>query len=152
MVNLAKNYEVNEISISYKSKKNVSELEIVNSSVTARDYVYPLFDEFVEHHEEMWAILLNRANKCLGVSKISQGGINETVVDVRIIMQAALLASASGIILIHNHPSGIISPSVQDDSITRQAKQVCQLFNIPLLDHMIITSRLFYSYADEGHL
>ena len=155
MTNVAKNYEVNkvsEISISYKSSRDISEMVNLRSSIDARDFIFPYFENFVEHHEEVWVLLMNRSNKCLGIFKVSQGGITDALVDVRIVMQVALKANATSMILCHNHPSGNATPSSQDDSLTRKIKSACTLFDIHFLDHLIITSRLFYSYADEGRL
>ncbi len=97
-------------------------------------------------------MLLNRANKVLGVMNVSDGGITGTIVDVKLILQAAILGNASGLIISHNHPSGILSASVQDDFITRQLKKACEVMDIALLDHVIVTPESYYSYADEGRL
>ena len=84
---------------------------------------------------------------------VSIGGTGGTIVDIKLIMQCALLSNASGIIISHNHPSGILTASVQDDSITRRLKQACELMEIRFLDHIIISpEEKYYSYADEGRL
>ncbi len=103
-------------------------------------------------HEEFWVLLLNRANRVIDTLRISQGGTAATVVDVKIIMRSALQQLASGIILCHNHPSNNLQPSRQDDAITRKIKEAAQLFEISVLDHLVITEDGYYSYADEGHL
>lgn len=95
---------------------------------------------------------MNKANRVLGICPISEGGINETSADIRIIMQAAILGNASGIILAHNHPSGNAKPSLQDDQITQKIREISQLIGITLLDHLIITDESYYSYADEGRI
>jgi DNA repair protein RadC len=95
-------------------------------------------------------MLLNRANKVLGIAQISQGGISGTVTDVRIILQYALKANASGIILCHNHPSGNTEPSESDLRITSKLKDAALVNDINLLDHLIITSEGYYSMADMG--
>ena len=100
----------------------------------------------------MKLILLNKAGKLLGVAHISEGGIDETSADIRIIMQAAILGNASSIILTHNHPSGNLKPSTQDDLVTENLRKAAKLFNITLLDHIIVTDSGYFSYLDEGRV
>lgn len=96
-----------EITISYKDNVKASERIKILSSETSYSYLKPFYSECMEHHEESYVMFLNRANKALGVSFISKGGMAETVMDVKIILQTALKVHASGIILSHNHPSAI---------------------------------------------
>lgn len=110
------------------------------------------YDECMQHHEECWVMFLNQANRLLGLSCISKCGISQTVVDVRIILQTALLAHASGIILSHNHPSGNMVASSNDNAITSKLKKACELLDITLLDHIILSDTGYLSYADEGML
>ncbi len=84
--------------------------------------------------------------------KVSQGGITGTVADPRIILQAALMAGAVSLILPHNHPSGSLTPSRQDDELTKKIKGAATYFDIKVLDHVIITEEEYYSFADEGIL
>lgn len=95
-------------------------------------------------------MLLNRANRVLSIAQISQGGISGTVTDVRIILQYALKANASAIVLCHNHPSGNLQPSDADISITSKLKEAAIIHEINLLDHLIITAGNYYSMADMG--
>jgi DNA repair protein RadC len=96
-------------------------------------------------------MLLTRSNKVLGIASISKGGINGTVTDVRIILQYAIKANASGIIICHNHPSGNLQPSESDLTITRKIKESGNLMDIQLLDHLlIIPEEKYCSMADEG--
>lgn len=104
------------------------------------------------NHEEFWVILLNRANKVISEHQISAGGISGTVADPRMIFSLAIDAKASGIILCHNHPSGNLSPSEADRSLTRKIKEGALLFDIHLLDHLIITQSAYFSFSDEGIL
>ena len=90
--------------------------------------------------------------RVLGVSHISEGGIDRINVDIRHIMQVAILSNATGIVLCHNHPSGNLRPSGNDDRATRQIKEACKIFDISLIDHLIISSENYYSYIDEGRL
>ena len=97
--------------------------------------------------------MLNQANKLIGYTTISEGGLTSTIVDVRVVMQTALVSNATAIILAHNHPSGNTRPSGQDDSLTRKIKSACELMDIRLLDHIIVTPYdSYYSYNDEGRL
>ena len=94
-----------QISVNYKDA-DAAKRTLVNSSRVSYDIFKEAYDECMQHHEECWVMFLNQANRLLGLSCISKCGISQTVVDVRIILQTALLAHASGIILSHNHPSG----------------------------------------------
>ena len=102
--------------------------------------------------EECWVLLLNQANKVIDKVKISAGGLSATAVDVRCILREALLKRASAIALCHNHPSGSIRPSREDDLLTKQVAQASECMNIRFIDHVILTDGAFYSYADEGRI
>ena len=104
------------------------------------------------HVEEFWAIMLSRSNKVIGKERISSGGTVATVVDIKLIMRHAIEYLAQGIILAHNHPSGNLNPSVQDDSLTKKIKQAAALLDINILDHLIVSNDGYYSYNDEGRL
>lgn len=97
-------------------------------------------------------MFLNQSNQILGYTLISEGGITETSVDVRIILQAALLTNSVAIILAHNHPSGSMKPSKQDMDITKQVKDAARLMRITVTDHLILTDAGYYSFSDEGQL
>lgn len=147
-------YKVCDVKLTYSTKVKSSERAVIKTSEDAYTLLLEhIYDpDTIEHKEYFKVMLLNRANKVLGVSHISEGGINETSVDIRIIMQAAILGNASGIILSHNHPSGSKQPSYQDDQLTNRVNKAAKLFNISLLDHIIVTDSGFYSYADEGRI
>ena len=146
-------YQVNEVKLSYKTKQKASERPKIFCSKTSYDLLLNCFDaNTIEHKESFKVLLLNRGNKVLGVFNVSEGGISETTVDIRLILQAAILSNASGIILSHNHPSGEIKPSMQDDMITNKIKTACGVMGITVLDHVIVTPEKYYSYADEGKL
>ncbi len=103
--------------------------------------------------QEIFAVLfLNRANRVIALETISEGGITGTVVDIRIIMKKAVLHNAISIILCHNHPSGNLQPSRADEMITQKIKEAALLFDIRLLDHIIVSIDGHYSFADEGKL
>lgn len=95
---------------------------------------------------------LNRANRVIGIHRHSTGGVAGTVVDTKQILAVALKSNASSLILCHNHPSLNLQPSQADLEITRKIKQAAQTMDLSLLDHLIITSEGYYSFADEGVL
>ncbi|HKM94330.1 MAG TPA: DNA repair protein RadC [Prolixibacteraceae bacterium] len=103
-------------------------------------------------HEEFWVIYLDRANNVIGKARVSQGGVSGTVIDIRIILKKALEKLASSIILVHNHPSGNLSPSKADIDITQKASKAALLLDMKVLDHLIIANRKFMSFADDGLL
>ena len=125
-----------------------------NSTISGSQSIYREMRYHIDNlqHEEFWIVFLSRSNKIIGKECISKGGVAMTVVDVRIIMKSALDRLASGIILVHNHPSGNCNPSGQDDSITRRVNEATKFFDIKLLDHLIITSSGYYSYHANGKL
>lgn len=103
-------------------------------------------------HEEFWMVLLNRGNKIIGIEQISSGGITGTVVDARILFNAALKSNAVSIVLAHNHPSGSLKPSAADEELTRKIRDAGKLLEVQLLDHLIISESGYYSFADEGKI
>jgi DNA repair protein RadC len=124
--------------------------ESIRSSNDAFRLFYPFLCDIA--HEELWIALTNRAGKVLEKIKISQGGSGETSADLRFIMKAAIYSTCHGIILCHNHPSGNTQPSPQDDILTERLGKAAQLMSMQLLDHIIISDKYYYSYADEGRL
>ena len=122
----------------------------ISSSKDVFDIMSPLLSDLV--HEEFWVLFLNRSNKVLGKYKLSQGGISGTVTDVRLVMKKAIEFLASGIIVSHNHPSGNLQPSESDTKITQKIKEAGILFDIQLLDHIVIGEKEYYSFADNGIL
>lgn len=102
--------------------------------------------------EEFWVLYLNQSNYVIHKEQISKGGINQTTVDVRLIMKEALSYMATGIILVHNHPSGNLSPSQADIRLTQKIQEAGKLMDIEVLDHLIITQKAYFSFADEGKL
>jgi len=106
----------------------------------------------IEFIEQFKVLLVNRNNRVLGIFEVSTGGIASTVVDIRLILSAALLACASGIILAHNHPSGNLKPSQADKLATLKIKEAAKLIEIALLDHVILTKEGYFSFAEDGEL
>lgn len=103
-------------------------------------------------HEEFWVLCLNRANQLIKAENVSSGGLSGTVADPKVIFKKALDNNSSGLILIHNHPSGNTKPSQADLKITQQLKEAGSVLEIPVLDHLIFTEKSYYSFADEGIL
>jgi DNA repair protein RadC len=126
------------------------ELNQIKCSSDARDLILPYFLDLT--HEEFFCIFLNRANKVIKIDQLSKGGISGTVTDIRILFKNAILNTASGVIVAHNHPSGNLNPSDSDSKITAKIKEAGNLLDIQLLDHLIIYDSDYYSFADNGML
>jgi DNA repair protein RadC len=133
-----------------KSVSQPIERESVRSSRDAYRIFYPLLCDL--KHEELWIALTNRNGKVIEKVKISQGGTGDTAADIRHILKPAVHQLCSGIILCHNHPSGNIQPSSEDDLLTSNLEKAAKLMNVKLLDHIILYDETYYSYADEGKL
>ncbi len=103
-------------------------------------------------HEEAWIIYLDRGNKVISVENISKGGLHATIIDHKIIFKKAIELNSSNIILAHNHPSGVLTPSKQDIQMTKQIFQAGKIMDINLLDHLIISSTSYYSFADDNKI
>ena len=104
-------------------------------------------------HEEFWLLMLNNANRAIGKTKLSQGGLTSTVADVRIGLKHAIMNNATGIMIFHNHPSGLCRPSREDMDITAKFKQAAITMDIRFLDHIIICGKEdYYSFSDNGLL
>ncbi|SEC85335.1 DNA repair protein RadC [Tenacibaculum sp. MAR_2009_124] len=103
-------------------------------------------------HEEFWVLYLNNANKVISKQQVSKGGLTATLVDVRIIFKKAMELNSVGIILCHNHPSGKLKPSKADIELTNKVKMASSTLDIKLLDHLIISEKTYFSFADEGIL
>ncbi|MFO7620986.1 MAG: DNA repair protein RadC [Bacteroidales bacterium] len=122
----------------------------IKCSKDVADIFHPILSDIA--HEEFWILFLNRSNKVINRMKLSQGGVSGTVTDVRMVMKKAIEYLASGIIVCHNHPSGNLSPSESDTRITQKIKEAGNLMDIQLLDHLIISDKEYYSFADNGLL
>jgi DNA repair protein RadC len=120
------------------------------SSRDMYEYFYPvLCDSPVER---CYVLLLNNMNRVIDHSLIGSGGFTATAVDIRLVIREALLKRATTIALCHNHPSGNIKPSRDDDKLTENLSQACKVMNIRMLDHIVLTDGAYYSYNDEGRL
>lgn len=126
------------------------ELTKITSSKIAFEIMQPIIGELP--HEEFWILYLNNSNKVIYKSQLSKGGITGTVVDIRLIFKVALEQNATGIILSHNHPSGVLIPSEADKQVTRDVKSAGNNLDIKVLDHIIVTEKSYYSFADNDLL
>ena len=140
-----------EVQISYSSHIKAKDRMKVTGSMDAASAfraIWPAYD----HIEFSYMLMLNRQNQILGYHQLSKGGMTGAVVDVRVIFQVALKSCATSLILAHNHPSGNLDTSDADRKITRQIKEAGLILDIPLLDHLIMTTDSYLSMADEGLL
>ena len=126
------------------------ELTKIGSSTDVCKLMQPLIGDLP--HEEFWCLLLNNSNKVIYKFQLSKGGLTQTVVDIRMLFKTVLEHLATAIILVHNHPSGQLNPSMADKDITQKIKQAGTTLDIALLDHLIITATDYLSFADEGIL
>ena len=145
-------HQVTEISVAYHSKVKASQRVKISRSSDAYELLLSSWDDTIELYESFKIVMLNKANKVLGISLIGNGGVSGCVVDAKRIFATALLSGCSSIILCHNHPSGTTQPSEADVKITNKIKNAGIFLEIAVLDHLIITAEGFYSFADEGTL
>lgn len=122
----------------------------ITSSADAHDIIRPYLMDL--SHEQFWVLLLNRANEVIRPFQVSIGGVAGTVADPKIIFKSAIEYLASAIILVHNHPSGNLTPSQADKDLTKRVKEAGRLLDIPILDHLIFGDNGYFSFADEGIL
>lgn len=150
-----KSYGIPQIKLSYVADRS-AECKYgspVCSSSAVADALRQWWDkDTLTYTESMVALILNRRNKIIGILPISEGGTSICVFDAKKLVVAALIANASGVILAHNHPSGNLRPSPQDDNVTRRAAEALKAVDIRLLDHIILTDESFFSYQDEGRI
>ena len=148
-----KNNIVSEVELTYKNNVPYNQRQKISNSQGAYEILTNLFPESTMDYRETFIVLyLNRANQVLGYSVISQGGTSNTTVDIKMVIQTALLANASCIMLAHNHPSGNLRPSSDDNRITNRIIEAARLFDITVLDHIIITNESYYSFTDNGNI
>lgn len=122
----------------------------ISSSASVFEMMQPIVGELA--HEEFWIIFLNNSNKVLQKQQLSKGGITGTLVDVRLVLKTALEVGATGLILVHNHPSGTLKPSEADKQLTKKLKTASESLDIKVLDHVIVTENAYFSFADESLL
>jgi DNA repair protein RadC len=136
----------------YELRKNQTDfpkMKIKDANDSA-EFIKQFYQGDIEIYESFFLLLLNNNNQTIGYAKISQGGVTSTVVDVKIIAKYVVDSLATNIILAHNHPSGNLNPSSADISITSKVKEAMKLFDVAVLDHIILTADSFYSFANNG--
>ncbi len=133
-----------------RASQEVPERKKITSSKDIFQILHPHLSDL--QTEEFWAVLVNQSNSVLHISKMTSGGITNSVVDVRTLFKMALEHFATGIFVAHNHPSGNLKPSEEDRRITRQIAQAGNILQIKLIDHLILNQSHYFSFADEGLL
>jgi len=131
-----------------RKESEVIKKQKVGSSADAYDAIRPHLMDL--SHEQFWVLLLNRANEIIRPVQISVGGVAGTIADPKMIFKSAIENLASAIILVHNHPSGNLTPSQADKDLTKKVKESGRLLDIPILDHLIFGDNGYFSFADEG--
>ena len=146
--------KVNEISIKYQGNFKISQAPRITSSASATELLFEAWNKDQIGLQECFKImLLNNANKVKGIYEVSTGGITGTMVDLRIVFAVILKSLTTSVILAHNHPSGTLRPSEADKRLTEKIKKAALLFDVKVLDHLIITpDGNYFSFADEGLL
>lgn len=119
----------------------------ITSSVSVFEMMQPIIGDL--DHEEFWVMYLNNSNKVILKDQLSKGGITGTVVDVRLVLKNALECGATALVLAHNHPSGTLQPSEQDKTLTKKLKTASESLDIKVIDHLIVTQKAYFSFADE---
>lgn len=125
-----------------------------NKVIKCSEDIYNVMHRYLQNldHEECWVIFLNQSSRVIRKQRVSVGGLASTQVDIRLILREALKVCATSLILVHNHPSGNVSPSADDDRLTMSLQQASKILHIRMLDHVIYADNQHYSYADEGRL
>lgn len=133
-----------------RREEEARKIERINNSSSAFELLQPKIGDL--QHEEFWILYLNNSNRVLQASQLSKGGITGTLVDVRLVLREALELGAVALILAHNHPSGSLKPSTSDKQITKKLVTAGEALDIKVLDHLIITQKAYFSFADENIL
>lgn len=153
LTSVSEMYKIAEIDLVYKTKVKASQRPRITSSNDAYKIFRQCWDENkIEFIEQFKVLMLNRGGRVLGIFEVSSGGVSGTVADPKLIFSAALKANASSLILAHNHPSGNTNPSEADRALTRKVKGGGKLLEIAVLDHIIVTTEGYRSFADEGEI
>lgn len=141
---------VTALELGRRRKYEASVISKIQNSSDVFDMMMPLLED--KPHEEFWVLYLNNSNKILSREMCSKGGITATVVDIRLLYKRAIELSAVGLVICHNHPSGDKSPSISDKELTTKIKLAGDSLDIKLLDHLIITEKSYFSFADNGEI
>ena len=133
-----------------RRETNQKKRDKINSSLSVFEIMNPLLGHLF--HEEFWVLYLNNSHKVLAKTQMSKGGMTGTIVDIRIVLKQALEYSATAIVLVHNHPSGTLQPSKSDIQLTKKFTLAAESLDIKVLDHIIVTEKNYFSFADESLL
>lgn len=144
-------FKVAEVTLQYKPLHE-KQGKVISSQEAYNILLSTFRDGTIEYREYAKVLYLNQQNEVIAYNTISEGGLTETAVDVRMILQGALLTNATQVILTHNHPSGNLKPSIQDDQLTERLRKACEIMRINLVDHLIVTTNGYYSYKDMGRV
>ncbi|NTS42745.1 JAB domain-containing protein [Flavisolibacter sp. BT320] len=146
---------VAEITVVYRNKQKAQERQQITSSADAHRLLLSAFNpDTIALQEEFAAMYLNRANQVIGIYRVGVGGVTGVVCDPRLILAVALKTASVGLIICHNHPSGTLRPSRQDEDVTIKLKEGARFMDIKLLDHLIVAPDGvgYFSFADDGLL
>lgn len=144
-------FAIGEVFLGYKTKVKVKDALVISNSELSTQLFREVWDSSqLTLRESFKAVFLNTSNRAVNFYSLSDGGVSGTVVDTRLLLQAAILSNASSIIICHNHPSGNLNPSEADRKVTKKVKEAALLFDIMLLDHIILTEDDYFSFADSG--
>lgn len=133
-----------------RAMERVDDLARFSDSASIYNYMYPMMRDLI--HEESWVLLLNNSLRLVRKVRLSTGGLTSTLVDVRRVMKEVLQVDSTCFVLVHNHPSGSLRPSRDDDQLTERVKRAAEVLNVRMIDHLIVTDGGYYSYQDEGRL
>ena len=122
----------------------------LGSATRIYNYMHPVMQDL--DVEEFWVLLMNQNLRLIKKMCVAHGGISEVSVDIRIIIREAVLANATVVTICHNHPSGSVRPSRQDDALTQQVRQACEVMRLHFMDHVIVVDGNYYSYREEGRV
>ena len=131
-----------------RQMENPAERPDLGTATRIYNHMHPIMQDL--DVEEFWILLLNQHYRLIKKVRISHGGITETAVDIRIIIREAVMVNCTILAVCHNHPSGNLSPSRQDEELTKSIKRACELMHIYFLDHIIVTDGLYYSFHEQG--
>jgi DNA repair protein RadC len=132
-----------------RQMENPAERPDLGTATRIYNHMHPIMQDL--DVEEFWILLLNQHYRLIKKVRISHGGITETAVDIRIIIREAVMVNCTILAVCHNHPTGSLSPSRQDEELTKSIKRACELMHIHFLDHIIVTDGLYYSFHEQGN-
>jgi DNA repair protein RadC len=139
--------------VAFKWIKALEVSEKIERSIDVEYLLRQAWQDDIAGIESFYVVALNRANKVININCISKGGVHATVVDPKVVFLHAIKSGACGIIVAHNHPSGTLTPSQEDNSITSKLIQAGKMLELPVLDHLILAPEAgYYSYADNGNM